>query len=115
MSLQFIKPVICVTLVATLLSVAACRPLSELAPTTDMIATQQQNIDVVQLNRGRTIYLQDCARCHSVLPIHDFTKEEWHDELPEMIMESNLTKEEETDLRAYIAAALQYTPPPPAK
>lgn len=96
-----------------LLSVSACRPLSDYAPTLEMIQSQGPSVssfDPHQVNRGRKIYVQDCSRCHSVLAVHDYTAAQWHEELPDMVEESALSKEEEADLRAYIKVALQYKP-----
>ena len=90
---------------------SACRPLSELAPTVEMIQASHVNIaSVAQLERGRMIYIKDCSDCHSVLPIHDYTLEEWHVELPDMIEETKLNPQQAADVEAYVLAALKTEP-----
>ena len=54
---------------------------------------------------GRRLYLEDCARCHSVEPISRYSESRWRKILPRMGEESKLDPAEQEALNAYVLAA----------
>jgi mono/diheme cytochrome c family protein len=54
------------------------------------------------LKRGRSIYVSQCARCHSAQPVLNYSQEQWDRLLPEMEKQSRLSTNQVSELRAYI-------------
>src|SRR5262245_29057901 len=91
------------------LCVSGCVPVERMAPPVDakMVQTDTSpSIDTLQ--RGRSIYINQCARCHTVRRVDNYSMPDWDKEiLPDMAKRSKLTSTQRDDLRAYIAAAHQ--------
>lgn len=95
-----------VMVVAALLGLAGCLSLEEMAPPVDQqVLGAAGGADIAALERGRKIYLGKCIKCHSVEPIGNYSLSQWHEIIPEMSDETNLTPAEQADLRAYVLAA----------
>ena len=63
------------------------------------------------LETGRKIYTTQCARCHSCMPIQDFTSEEWMNSIiPRMALKAKLTPEETDSLKQYVELAHRHLP-----
>lgn len=93
---------------ALAIGLAGCVALEQLAPsvTADLAGIgQSQGFEMGTLQRGRHIYLTQCASCHSVEPIDGWSLSEWEHLLPEMNEESELNPKDASDLRAYIMTA----------
>lgn len=89
-----------------LLSLVGCLSLEEMAPSVDQqVLAVAGGADVASLERGRRIYLGKCIKCHSVVPIGEYSLAEWNEIIPDMSEETNLSADEQVDLRAYILAA----------
>ncbi len=65
------------------------------------------DISAGRLERGRTIYITTCTRCHSPEPIAGYTLAEWRQTLPRMSEKSKLSAQEAADLRDYVTITLR--------
>jgi mono/diheme cytochrome c family protein len=64
-----------------------------------------------QLLQGRDIYVTRCAKCHSVEPVINYSREKWvHEIIPDMAEETNLTTSETEAVKAYVLAVLANPP-----
>lgn len=59
------------------------------------------------LERGRSIYITQCARCHSPEPVTGYTEAQWRETLPRMSHEAMLTDQQTVDVRDYVMATLR--------
>jgi mono/diheme cytochrome c family protein len=85
--------------------IAGCVSIEQLAPPVD-VTWAGQSQDMASLQRGRQIYITQCARCHVVEPVRYYSKEKWAVILPKMVLEAKLTGPEGADVREYIHAVL---------
>lgn len=95
---------------AVLVFVIGCRSLEQLAPPVEVTvlqATDKQALDIEAMQRGRQIYITNCAKCHVVEAIGDYTMDEWRQLLPEMAEESKLDEQRAADVRAYVLSTRQ--------
>ena len=69
-------------------------------PQVSAIAAAGDDLEVLQ--RGRTVYLSSCTRCHAALPIADHSTGEWRQILPRMIRLSGLEQRRADDLTTYV-------------
>lgn len=87
--------------------IVGCVSLEELAPPVDQrLVAAAPGVDAASLERGRRIYITKCAKCHSVEPVHRYTRGEWDEILPDMAAESMLDASEHRDVEHYVYAAL---------
>ncbi len=65
-----------------------------------------------RLDRGRAVYLDQCARCHRPYPVTGYTADRWAKLLPDMIDRTRLDPGPAADLTAYVrrAAGADATP-----
>jgi len=87
---------------------SGCMTLEEMAPSVGPHFTTEargRSVAVATLERGRTVYLTDCTRCHSVEPIGRYSTAQWEDIVPRMAVESKLDESRTQALRAYVLAA----------
>lgn len=92
------------------LTPAGCLTTEQMAPPVQSLAPSAAGagLDLAKLQRGRHIYLTDCARCHAVEPIDNYSRSKWLQILPEMAEESELTPDETDDVETYILAAHEH-------
>ncbi len=64
-------------------------------------------VPVENLERGRTIYITKCARCHSPEPVAAYSEAKWRETLPRMSGQSMLTPQETADVRDYVLLTLR--------
>jgi mono/diheme cytochrome c family protein len=64
-----------------------------------------QGMDTEKLDRGRHLYLTDCARCHTVKPLDCCTPQEWKEIIPRMARITPLDQEQTDALIAYVLTA----------
>ena len=57
--------------------------------------------------KGKTIYEQNCNRCHELKEIKNYSKSQWANILPDMSKKSGLTESQESTVSKYIAFKLQ--------
>lgn len=97
---------IALTLGMLLVVVWGCRP-EESQMTVDRVNATGAHAAI----DGRRVYLTRCSSCHRALPVHDYTKQQWEDVLPEMIREAHLNAAEASAVQRYIRDTLtQYAP-----
>ena len=90
---------------AVLLS--GCVSLDQAAPRVETFAAQPSGEIRVQLERGRTLYITKCAKCHSPEPVRKYSSFRWEDILQEMNQEAKLDETDARAVRAYVFAALR--------
>lgn len=94
---------------ATAFVVSACATIQELAPPIDremLISTGSDEMSVAQLQRGREIYITDCARCHAPEPVMRYSSKQWSDILPRMAENAALSDGDRGAVAAYINAVM---------
>ena len=97
-------------LLLPLILVAGCTPIATLAPPVNekmVSAAYVLGYDRSDLERGRLLYLSDCARCHSPVTINSLSKEQWSTVLPRMVGITNLDQEAQQSLESYITCVLR--------
>lgn len=57
------------------------------------------------LERGREVYVSDCARCHSIEPVDRYSVAHWRDIIERMSSKAKLDDASTAALRAYLFAA----------
>ena len=93
------------------LCIAGCKSLNQIAPPVDeRLTLAGGGADRAVLERGRAIYLNQCASCHVAEPVHDYNARQWAEILPPMNREAKLKPAQAADLKAYIDACLAAGP-----
>lgn len=84
-----------------------CLTVEQMAPPVTTAFTRQptDGVTLAVLEQGRSLYLQDCTRCHSVEPIVRYSKERWAHIIERMAPQSKLDKTRTAALQAYVFAA----------
>ena len=54
------------------------------------------------LAEGRAIYVGQCAKCHAVEPVLDYTRAEWGTIMPDMAERTKLTAAETAAVTSYV-------------
>jgi hypothetical protein len=90
-----------------LLVLPACMTTKQMAPPieTTFIDHAGKSADLEQLRRGRTLYVTNCTKCHTVEPINRYSMRRWHRTMIDMTEESKMTETQEKDVMAYIHSA----------
>lgn len=65
----------------------------------------EMGVEQDQLVRGRTLYLENCNRCHDRVLPGRIDPEYWRGIIPHMAENADLEKSEETDVLIYLMAA----------
>ncbi len=81
----------------------------------DAMVSNAPGASRAELDRGRTILLTTCNRCHGVYEPASQTHEEWDHILPIMARKANLSPSDANQLDQYIAAALRTPATTPTK
>jgi mono/diheme cytochrome c family protein len=95
---------------AALMAFIGCQTLDQLAPPVGELALREassSNVPAESLERGRTIYISQCARCHTPEPVTRYSEAQWRETLPRMSMEAMLTAQETADVRDYVMVTLR--------
>lgn len=85
------------------LLLAACATKS--APIPDAAMAARSGSPVATLQRGHTVYLAHCGRCHEAVLPADVSQEDWHVVVPGMSWNAGISDVDEAALTAYIRAA----------
>jgi mono/diheme cytochrome c family protein len=96
--------------IGALLAVIGCATMEELAPPVGALTLRQaetMGVTADGLERGRSIYITECARCHSPEPVTRYTETQWRETLPRMSHQTMLTDQETADVRDYVMATLR--------
>lgn len=107
--------------IATMLNGAGCRSfpyfvgLSRVSPAQAAPAVSQLSTASLSstetLEEGRTIYTTQCVRCHSCIPIQNFTTDDWMNSIiPRMATKAKLSPDEAESLEAYVAEVHRHLP-----
>ncbi|HMI06706.1 MAG TPA: cytochrome c [Flavobacterium sp.] len=59
------------------------------------------------LEEGKSLYENDCAKCHGLYKPTDFTREEWGPIMAKMQIKARITDEETASIYNYILSGLQ--------
>lgn len=59
------------------------------------------------LAEGRAIYVGQCAKCHAVEPVLDYTAAQWATIMPDMAERTKLTSAETASVTAYVNQVLR--------
>ena len=98
-------------LAATVAVIAGCvSTLEGVAPPVNaaMIeVARNEGSDAEALDRGRLIYITRCAQCHSVLPVGQYSRQEWDRILPDMAQRTRLDGNQAAELRAYVMGSFR--------
>jgi len=90
------------------LVVAGCAGLAgRVPPVSDALtaAAAHDGIERETLERGRTVYLRDCGRCHTPVSVSTYDEPGWREILPKMNEKAYLSSQEASDLRGYLLTA----------
>lgn len=82
----------------------ACTMEQPLPPLPDATMAEASGTPVKTLQRGRAVYVTDCARCHEAMMPEDVSREDWHVILPGMAWNSGISAADEDAVEAYILA-----------
>lgn len=85
-----------------------CKSTPKAVPT--VAALNVAGMDSAALERGRRIYLTDCARCHAPEPIGKYSIAEWHEIMPPMIELTKLDAQAAHDVNLYVMTARRTLP-----
>jgi len=96
--------ILAVSVTAAALGFVGCTPTSQRAP---LVADLPAGVDLAAAERGRRLYITDCARCHAVEPVHDYSRARWRELIPEMAELAKHNAQQRRDLEAYIFSALE--------
>jgi cytochrome c5 len=55
------------------------------------------------LNTGKTLYEGNCGTCHKLMPVGDYTEEQWREINPKMVKKANKFKGANIDADAELA------------
>jgi cytochrome c5 len=85
------------------LLLAACA--TKTAPIPDATMASRSGVKYGTLQRGHTVYLAHCGRCHAPILPADVSKADWHVVVPGMSWNAGISADDEAALTAYILAA----------
>ena len=85
------------------LLLAACA--TKTAPIPDAAMATKSGVKYETLQRGHSIYLAHCSRCHETIRPADVSQDDWHVVVPGMSWNAGISEADETVLTAYILAA----------
>jgi hypothetical protein len=85
------------------ISIIGCMDSISVAPKIAELGTVS---NAMRLERGRSVYITSCSRCHNAVRITRITKSKWDEILPEMIEKSKLTSSDSMAVTEYIRVVL---------
>jgi mono/diheme cytochrome c family protein len=89
--------------------VFGCTSLLEMAPPVEGLTDGSRAYTAAQrasLENGRSLYVQDCAKCHSPVAVSSLTRADWEKVMPRMVQITALDSVAHQDLNNYIDAVL---------
>ena len=92
-------------MIAALVFLAGCVALETLAPPVTPTMASTARIPASDLDRGRQIYVRQCATCHAIDPVNKYSGARWREIIDDMADEAKLTSEEKSRVLAYVLAA----------
>jgi mono/diheme cytochrome c family protein len=85
------------------LLLAGCATRTAPIPDAAMATRSGQSYETLQ--RGHSVYLAHCGRCHEPILPADVSRSDWHVVVPGMAWNAGISEAEEAALTAYIIAA----------
>lgn len=82
---------------------AACAPSTP--PVPDAAMSTQAKVKLETLQRGHTVYLSHCGRCHEHILPKEVSHADWHVVVPGMSWNAGISASDESALTAYLLAA----------
>lgn len=70
-----------------------------------------QGASEASIRRGYQLLVTDCRYCHMPVPPDSISMERWDKALPRMIKKARLSSQDEADIRAYVTASREASPP----
>jgi len=67
--------------------------------------SQNPHLDLSTLQRGRVLFAQHCIECHTLPPVHRYSRDEWPHIVNSMAERASLRRSERDAILAYILAA----------
>ena len=93
-----------------------CASLDTLAPpVSPALLRASRGASSGTLENGRLILTTRCASCHRVYPVADYPSAEWKTILDDMSPRAKLNAAQNAAVLAYLNAALDLPPTPPAR
>jgi len=66
--------------------------------------SQRQDVDLIKLRQGRTLFVHRCIECHTLPPVWKYSREDWPEIVNDMSHRSSLKPAEREAVLAYILA-----------
>ena len=107
------KPSVGTATLAAVALLTGCLSMDVAVPPVAALVPDADGARRTELERGRTIYLTDCARCHSPEPVRRYSPTRWAEILEEMLGETRIDGPGSAALRAYITTVLAQAPTAP--
>jgi cytochrome c5 len=64
--------------------------------------SEDQGLMTADVGEGKVIYMRDCTRCHDQKTVEAYTKAQWSNILPRMIVKAQLNETESRQVTAYV-------------
>ena len=96
--------------IAILVLVIGCAGIEQLAPLVGEPALQEavaMGLVADDVRNGRTIYIDNCARCHRPEAVTRYTETQWQKILPWMSDQAQLSPEDAAAVKAYVLITLR--------
>jgi cytochrome c5 len=71
-------------------------------PAPSVIDANRSGVALERLDRGRTVYLDKCTRCHTPIAPRDYSSGDWPGHVDEMTDRSKISHEEKELILAYL-------------
>jgi hypothetical protein len=84
---------------------SSCGPDLSAIPEADDAMALAMGVEKAELERGRTIYMAHCQKCHPRVPPGKIDPEAWREILPHMSQNAKLRPAQYADLQLYLIAA----------
>jgi cytochrome c5 len=96
-----------ILLLSALIAISSCT--SKKAATTekspaDIVAEVKKNYSEAQLAEGKTLWQDNCKKCHKLHDGPDYTVKKWENVLPRMFNRAKVNDEQSGKIRAYLLA-----------
>src|SRR5437660_6441743 len=86
---------------------ASCETTNYVPPVTPQMTaanSRRQDVDLVRLRQGRTLFVHRCIECHTLPPLWHYTSKDWTEIVNSMSHRASLKPAERDAVIAYILA-----------
>ncbi len=97
---------------AAALTLGGCVAPAVIPPVSPAMAGR--GVSVNTLEKGRSIYTEQCTKCHRPYSLEKYRADQWHDIVVKMSPRARLDAAQTEALLAYISGVKRLPPPPPA-